>query len=73
VADAAADAEVVGINHLAAGPDFLSFNANVGDPVLPAGIGATGNVETKFVLKVGETLFQLLGKPAGKGLCFRES
>ncbi len=67
LADAAADAEIVGVDHLAVGFDFLAFDADVGDPVLAAGIGAAGDVQAKVILIVGETLVKLLGEPAGVG------
>ena len=72
MADAAADAEIVGVDHFAVGFDFLAFDADVGDPVLAAGIGATGDVEAEVFLIVGETIFELLGEPAGERLGFRE-
>ena len=70
--DTAADAEVVGVDHLAIGFDFLALDADVGNPVLPAGVGAAGNVETKLLRIIGETIFELLGEPAGKGFGFGE-
>ena len=44
-ADGSADAEVEGVDHLAVLLDLLAFEADVGDPVLAAGVGAAGDVE----------------------------
>jgi hypothetical protein len=73
LADTAAYAEIVGVDHFAIGFDFLAFDADISDPVLAAGIGAAGDVEAKLILIVGETIFELLGEPAGEGLGFGES
>src|SRR5260221_3766964 len=73
LADAATYAEIVGIDHFAFVLDFFSFDADVGDPVLAAGVGAAGDVELDVFLISGETLFELLGEPAGVGLGFGES
>ena len=54
------------------GLDFLALDADVGDPVLAAGIGAAGDVETELFLIVGEAVFEFLGKPAGKRFGFGE-
>src|SRR6266436_4894346 len=73
LAYAAAYAEVVGVDHFAVLLDFFAFDADVGDPVLTAGVGATGDVELDVFLIAGETLFELFGEPAGVGLGFGES
>src|SRR5271170_8221527 len=51
--EAAAYAEVVGIDHLAVDSDFLAFNADVGDPVLAATVGAAGDVEFQLLIETG--------------------
>jgi len=73
LAYAAAYAEIVGVDHLAVLLDFFAFEADVGDPVLAAGVGAAGDVEFDFFLIAGETLVELFGEPAGVGLGFGES
>jgi hypothetical protein len=73
LANAAANAEVVSVNHLAIELDFFAFDADVGDPMLSAGIGAAGDVKAKIFLIVRETIFELLGEPARKGLGFGKS
>ena len=73
LADAAAYAEVIGIDHFAVELDFFTFDADVGDPVLAAGIGAASDVESKLLLIIGETVFELFGEPAGEGFGFGES
>ena len=61
LAYASADAEVVGVDHFAVLLDLLAFDADVGDPVLAAGVGAAGDVELDVFLIAGETFFELLG------------
>ena len=68
LAHAAANAEIVGIDHLAVVLDFFPFDTDVRNPVLTAGIGAPGDVKAKIFLVVGEALFELFGEPTGKGL-----
>lgn len=72
LADTATDAEIVGIDHLAVGLDFFALDADVGDPVLAAGVGAAGDVEAKLLLIIGETVFEFFGEPAGEGFGFGE-
>src|SRR5882757_6996785 len=73
LADAAAYAEIIGVDHFAFVLDFLAFDADIGDPVLAAGVGAAGDVQLDVFLVAGETLFELLGEPAGIRLGFGES
>src|SRR5579883_1325455 len=54
LADAAADAEVVGVDHIGALFDFFPFDANVGDPMLTAGVGAAGDVDLDVFLVAGK-------------------
>ena len=44
LADGAAYAEVVGVDEIRALLDFFAFEADIGDPVLAAGVRATGDV-----------------------------
>lgn len=73
LANGAAHAEIVGVNELAIELDFFAFDTDVGDPVLPATVGAAGDVEFDVVAKAGETVFELFGEPAGERLGFGES
>ena len=73
LAHAAAYAEIVGVDHFAFVLNFFAFDADVGDPMLAAGVGAAGDVELDVFLIAGETLFELLGEPAGVGFGFGES
>src|SRR5712672_319284 len=66
--NAAADAEVVGIDHASILLDLLAFNTDVRDPVLPAAIRAPGDVQLELLLKSRQALIEFLGKPAGKAL-----
>ena len=68
LADGAADAEVEGVDHLAVLLDLLAFEADVGDPVLAAGVGAAGDVEADLLVEAGETLFELGDEPLVEGL-----
>ena len=73
LAYAAAYAEIVGVDHFSFVLDFLAFDADVGDPVLAAGVGAAGDVELDVFLIAGETFLELFGEPAGVGFGFGES
>jgi hypothetical protein len=44
LAHRSAEAEVVGVGELAFVLDLLAFDADVGDPVLAAAVGAAGDV-----------------------------
>src|SRR5580658_7838536 len=72
LAEAPADTEVVGVYHPAIYFDFLSFNADVGDPMLPATIRAASDVESQLFLKIGKPLFEFLREPSRKAFCFRQ-
>src|SRR5580700_11647206 len=72
LAEASADTEVVGVHHPATYFDFFPFNADVGDPMLPATIRATRDVEPQLFLKTGEPLFEFLREPSRKAFCFRQ-
>jgi len=67
---AAADAEIVGVNHLAVLFYFLAFDADVGDPVLPATVRAAGNVEFQLLLEAREPIVKLFAEPTGKAFGF---
>ncbi len=73
VADAATDAEIVGVEEFAIDLDFFAFDANVSDPVLAATVGAAGDVEFELMLEVGVAIFESFGKPAGESFGFGES
>src|ERR1700688_5183464 len=70
LADAAADAEVIGVDHFAVLLDFLALDADVGDPVLAATVGASGDVQLELLFEGGQTLFEFLGQPARKAFGF---
>lgn len=72
LADAAADTEVVGVDEFAIVLDFFAFEADIGNPMLTAGVGTAGDVELDVFLVPGVTLVELFGEPAGKGFCFGE-
>src|SRR6516225_2965994 len=45
MAHASANTEVVGVHHFSVGLDFFAFDADVGDPVLAATVGAASDVQ----------------------------
>ena len=53
-----AEAEVVGIGQLALVLDLLALDADVGDPVLAASVGASGYVQAQLLIKLRKALFQ---------------
>ena len=65
-AQRSAHAEVVRIDHPVAGLDLLAFNADVGDPVLPATIRASRHMQLQLLIEAGQTLFQFLNQPSRK-------
>src|SRR5208283_3628796 len=73
LANGSANAEIVGVDEFVIHFDFLAFDADVGDPVLAATVGAAGDVELDVFAEAGETVFELFGEPAGEGFGFGES
>ncbi len=67
LADGAADAEVVGVDEIGALLDFLALEADVGDPVLAAGVGAARDVQFERLIEFGDALFEFFDEPAGEG------
>ena len=63
-----AEAEIVGVGQLAIVLDLLAFNADVGDPMLAAAIGATGNVQAQLLIELRQALFEFVDEPASKSL-----
>ena len=72
LADRAAKAEVEGIRKLAVVLYFFAFDADVGDPMLAATVGATGDVELELLIEGGEALIEFVDEPAGESLGFRD-
>jgi hypothetical protein len=70
LSDASTDAEVISVDHPAIYFDFLALDADIGDPMLPATIGAASYVYTKLFLKIREPLLELVGKPASESFGF---
>jgi hypothetical protein len=61
-----AEAEVVGVGELAFVLDLLAFDADVGNPVLAAAVGAAGYVELELLVESGQALFKFVDDPAGE-------
>src|ERR1700678_1145474 len=55
-----AEAEVVGVGQLAFVLDLFAFDADVGNPVLAAAVGASGYVELELLVECGQALFELI-------------
>src|SRR5437899_6405407 len=70
--DCTADAEVVGILEPSSDFNFLAFNPNVCDPVLPAAVRAAGDVKLEVLLESGQFFFEFFYEPASKTLGFRD-
>src|ERR1035438_2459735 len=68
-----AQAEVVGVDHAVLNFDLLAFNANIGDPVLSATVGASGDVQFQMLIETRQTFFQFLHQPAREALGFGDS
>ncbi len=67
-ADGASDAEEEGVDHLAVLLNLFALEADVGDPVLAAGVGAAGDVEADLLIEAGEALFELGDEPGVEAL-----
>src|SRR5208283_2090462 len=72
LAHRSAEAEVIRVGELALVLDFFALDADVGDPVLSAAIGAAGDVQPELLVKRGQPLFELIHDPACKALGFRD-
>ena len=68
LADRSAEAEVEGVGELALVLDLLAFDADVGDPVLAAAIGAAGDVQAELLVELRQALFEFVDEPAGEAL-----
>src|SRR5579859_1516346 len=53
-----ANAEVIGIDESVLNLDFLSFNTDVGDPMLPAAIGASRNMQLQVLIESRQPVFE---------------
>ncbi len=71
-AERAAQAKVIGIDHLSVDFYLFAIDANVGDPVLSATVRAAGDVQLQMLIEAGQAVFQFFHQPAGKVLCFRD-
>ena len=68
LANRSAEAEVVSIDELAFVLDLLAFDADVGDPVLAAAVGAAGDVQPQLLIELRQALFKLVDQPAREAL-----
>src|SRR5580658_9126415 len=66
----AADAKVVSVFELAPMLDLLAFDADVGDPMLSAAIGAAGHVQLQLLVEARQPHLEFVNNPAGKALGF---
>ena len=58
LAHCSAEAEVVRIGQLAFVLDLLAFDADVGNPVLAAAVGAAGHMQLELLIELRQPLFQ---------------
>ena len=72
LADGAAYAEVVGVDEIRALLDFFAFEADIGDPVLAAGVRATGDIQFEWLIEFRDAVFEFFNEPAGEGFCFSD-
>ena len=71
LAHGAAKAEVISVHQRAIVLYLLALQADVGDPVLPAAVGAAGHIQLELLIELRQALFQLLDQPARKALGLR--
>src|SRR6266481_4107916 len=67
---AAPNAEVIRVHHPSIDLQLLAFDADVRDPMLPATIRASSDVQLELLLKPRQALIELFRKPAREALCF---
>src|SRR5713226_7933473 len=70
LAHAAPDAEVIRVDHPAIDLQLFAFDADVRDPVLPAAIRASGDVQLELLLEPRQALIELFRKPTREAFCF---
>src|ERR1700678_4240787 len=68
--DCAAEAEVIGVDQFVAELDFLSFQADVGDPMLAAGSRAARDVEFELLIESRNANCEFFDQPASEALRF---
>ncbi len=71
LADGSSEAEVEGVDHFSVLLDFFAFEADVCDPALSAGVGASGDVDADLLVEAGEAVFEFGDEPLVEalGLC----
>src|SRR6267378_6805087 len=67
---AAPNAEVIRVHHPSIDLQLLAFDADVRDPMLPATIRASSDVQLELLLEPRQALIELFRKPAREALCF---
>src|ERR1700686_1562063 len=72
LAHAPANAKVVRIYHASIHFQLLALDPNVRNPVLPATIRASGDVQLQLLLKARKPLIELFGEPAREAFRFRQ-
>jgi len=65
---AAADAEVIRVDHRAFDLGLLAFDAEVRDPVLTAAVRTAGDVDLQMLIEARHPRFQLFDQPAREAL-----
>src|SRR5690242_15565968 len=67
----AAQTKVIGVLEVAINFEFLTFKADIRNPVLSATVRAAGDVQLQLLVATREAVFEFLNRPAGKRLGFR--
>src|SRR5579872_3752438 len=68
--EGSSQAEVIGVHHVSVDFYLLAFDSYVSNPVLPATVGATGDVKFQVLIKPRKTVFQILDQPSREALGF---
>ncbi len=71
LAERAAEREIERVDDVLALLDLFAFEADIGDPVLAAGIGAAGDVELELLVELRDALLEFVDEPAGEALRLR--
>ena len=67
-AERAAHAKVVSVDQTAVNFLLFAIDANVGNPVLSATVGASGDVQFQVLIEARQTIFQFFDQPTSKAL-----
>ena len=66
LANSPSDAKVVGVDELTVVLDLLALQSEVGDPMLAATVGTTGDVQLDVLLEARQPLVEFFSQPAAE-------